>query len=153
MAMNINIDNFKDDGWHWKTAYGYPQDDFYTNENTRFYQCFDQAPESIIQYAEEKFLHHSLTMMKQPPGSFIPNHTDKYYLFKKKYDIKSEQQIVRYCVFLEDWQPGHYFEVEGKPLLNWQSGDVCVLEKDVPHRSANAGMNYKYTAQITGVLK
>ena len=92
-------------------------------------------------------------MMKQPPGSFIPRHRDKHYRFKSKNKKTNAKKIIRYCVFLSDWKPGHYFEYDDKPIQPWKKGDILVLEKDVYHRSANAGTTFKYTAQITGGLK
>jgi len=151
--QQIKLKKFVDDGWNWEPHHGYPQDEFFNDSNTKFHECFDQAPQSIIDFAEEKFSKYTLTMMRQPQGQFIPNHKDKYYLFQKKYKLKSNKDIVRYCIFLEDWKPGHYLEIDGKPFVEWSAGDIAVLRPGIYHRSANAGTELKYTAQITGSLK
>jgi len=78
---------------------------------------------------------------------------DKYYRFKSKNKKINAKEVIRYCIFLSDWKPGHYFEYNDKPIQPWKKGDILVLEKDVYHRSANAGTTFKYSAQITGVLK
>ena len=152
--MKIKLKKFNEKKYNWILQYGYPQDEYYNNDNTTFYQSFDEAPIEIIKFAEGKFeKNYSITMIKQPPSSFIPRHRDKHYRFRsrnKKIDFK---KIIRYCIFLEDWKPGQYFEYDDKPIAIWSKGDVLVLRKDVYHRSANAGTHFKYTAQITGILK
>ena len=150
--FRIVIDQFIDNGWEWELTYGYPQDKDYTDANTKMFQCVDNAPDKVIEYADRHFRKYSLTMIKQPPAQFVPEHKDKYYLFQQKYNLEDNSQIVRYCVFLEDRKPGHYFEVDGKPLIDWKAGDVAVLRPGIYHRSANAGTEFKYTAQITGLL-
>lgn len=150
--LNIAIDKFIDNGWDWELNYGYPQDKNYTDRNTQMFQCTDKAPRKVIEYANDHFQKFTLTMIKQPPAQFVPEHKDKYYLFQQKYNLDDNSQIVRYCVFLEDRKPGHYFEVNGKPLIDWKAGDVAVLRPGIYHRSANAGTEFKYTAQITGLL-
>jgi hypothetical protein len=92
-------------------------------------------------------------MIKQFPGQFIPRHKDKHYKFKSKNKGCDPKKILRYCIFLEDWKPGHYFEYDDKPIKTWSRGDIFVLEQGIFHRSANAGTVPKYTAQITGILK
>jgi len=152
--MKIKIKNFKDKDWTWVLQYGYPQDQYYDNRNTFFFQSFDEAPIEICKFADKHFQkNYSITMMKQPPGSFIPRHHDKHYRFKSKNKILPHQKITRYCVFLEDWKPGNYFEYDDKPISPWTRGDIVVLDKGVYHRSVNAGTQFKYTAQITGILK
>jgi hypothetical protein len=54
-------------------------------------------------------------------------------------------------IFLEDWQSGHYFEIDGTPITAWSAGDVITWRYDVPHVAANVGMTDRYTLQITGV--
>jgi len=53
---------------------------------------------------------------------------------------------------LEDWKPGHYLEVNGKPYVNWQAGDTVEWAYDTPHMAANIGLEDRYTLQITGHL-
>jgi hypothetical protein len=53
-------------------------------------------------------------------------------------------------VLLEDWQSGHYLEVDGVPVVNWHAGQVVQWVYDVPHMAANIGLEDRYTLQITG---
>ena len=87
------------------------------------------------------------------PNMLIPLHKDKYYYFRKKFNISKNQNIFRVQIFLQDWMPGHYFEIEKKPIVKWHAGHYILLDKTMDHRSANVGKVPKYTAQVTGILK
>jgi hypothetical protein len=85
------------------------------------------------------------------PGTILPTHQD---LYKKYIDIFSlhgqEHTIRRAVIFLQDWQPGHYFEGMGEPVVKWSAGDVVEWCYDTPHMAANMGSATRYTLQITG---
>jgi hypothetical protein len=85
------------------------------------------------------------------PGTILPTHQD---LYKKYIDIFSlhgqEHTIRRAVIFLQDWQPGHYFEGMGEPVVKWSAGDVVEWCYDTPHLAANMGSAARYTLQITG---
>ena len=89
--------------------------------------------------------------MKQTPGHTLPLHVDTFYQFAEKNSI-DPNKCCRLNIFLEDWQSGHYLEINGIPILNWQKGDAIIIYKDEPHLSGNMGMSDKYTMQITGVI-
>lgn len=142
---------FRDQGWAWTEQFGYPQDSFYTNANTRLEEVFGDAPPHIKEFADRHFDPWCVSMIRQSPGQCIPEHRDKHYKFKRQYG--EHDDLVRYCVFLEDWQPGHYLEYDGEPITKWQAGQYFKIWPEVPHRSANMGSVYKYTCQITGIEK
>ena len=144
-----NVTKFIDKGYKWKPMYGYPQNKVYTNANTKLYEVFDVVPKYIKKYADKHFKIYSMSMIKQPPGQIIPEHNDTYYKFKKKHNI--DKNVVRFCIFLEDWKPGHCFEINNKSIAHWKAGNYLVLKHK--HRGANIGNKFKYTAQITGVLQ
>jgi hypothetical protein len=52
---------------------------------------------------------------------------------------------------MEDWKSGHYFEIDGKPLVQWKRGDYAIWNYDVPHMAFNMGIEPRYTIQITGM--
>jgi len=85
------------------------------------------------------------------PGTILPTHQD---LYKKYIDIfglhGQEHTIRRAVVFLQDWQPGHYFEGVDEPVVKWRAGDVVEWCYDTPHMAANMGATARYTLQITG---
>ena len=84
------------------------------------------------------------------PGQTLPSHVDTFYMISKKFDVAPED-CIRVNIFLEDWESGHYFEINNNPILQWKRGDAIIIEKDEPHLSANNGMKPKYTMQVTGV--
>lgn len=85
------------------------------------------------------------------PGTVLPNHKDSYARFKQIYDITDADDIWRAVVMLEDWQSGHYLEIDSHAIVNWRAGDAFIWQNDVPHLAANIGETNRYTLQITGV--
>jgi hypothetical protein len=83
----------------------------------------------------------------------FPLHQDHYTSYKELFNIKDPGVIWRSVVFLEDWKSGHYFEVDGKPIVNWSRGDYVAWNYDTPHFAGNFGIESRYTMQITGMQK
>lgn len=98
-----------------------------------------------------KWKHFSWSVYRMGPGCVLPNHADTYAKFKELHDIQDADSIFRAVIFLEDWQSGHYFEIDGTPLTGWLAGDVVIWQNDIMHLAANMGMTDRYTLQITGV--
>ncbi len=82
-------------------------------------------------------------------NDIIPNHSDAYNVYTKKFNCKTEN-VHKVLLFLEDWKSGHYFEVEGEPMINWKAGDYATWTGNTKHFAANIGVDYRYTLQITG---
>lgn len=95
--------------------------------------------------------HFSWAVYCMSPGTVIPNHYDIYKRFKELYSINDSDRIFRALVMLEDWQSGHYLEIDGNPIVRWTAGDTFIWQNDVLHLAANMGMTNRYTLQITGV--
>lgn len=95
--------------------------------------------------------HFSWSIYRMAPGTTLPNHSDTYERFVKLHDITDIEKIYRAVVFLEDWQSGHYFEIEGTPVIEWKSGDTVIWQGTTPHLAANVGKTNRYTLQITGI--
>jgi len=87
---------------------------------------------------------------KMTTGTILPIHSDTYKGYKKLFNISDASKIKRALVFLEDWSSGHYLEVDGKTILEWQRGDYVVWDYNTPHMAANIGTAPRYTLQITG---
>ncbi len=51
---------------------------------------------------------------------------------------------------MEDWRSGHYFEVDGNPIMDYKAGTYAWWIGDVEHMAANIGKGYRYTLQLTG---
>lgn len=86
------------------------------------------------------------------PGSVLPTHRDTYNRYRLIHGLDADTDIVRIIVYLEDWQSGHYAEMNGQPLTGWQAGDWICWRNDFPHLAANIGVTNRYTLQLTGTL-
>ena len=71
---------------------------------------------------------------KLESGHVVPRHKDHFKNFAKYYNVTCNK-IKRRLVFIEDWKPGHFFQVNSRVFTNWLSGDfVEWKQKDMPHR-------------------
>jgi len=85
------------------------------------------------------------------PGTILPTHQDLYKKYIDVFGLQGQEHTIRRAViFLQDWQPGHYFEGLDEPLVKWRAGDVVDWCYDTPHMAANIGSTARYTLQVTG---
>jgi hypothetical protein len=85
------------------------------------------------------------------PGTILPTHQDLYKKYIDVFGLQGQEHTIRRAViFLQDWQPGHYFEGLDEPLVKWRAGDVVEWCYDTPHMAANMGSTARYTLQVTG---
>jgi hypothetical protein len=96
--------------------------------------------------------HFSWSIYRMTPGTVLPEHSDTYQRFREIYDVTPGAVIRRYVIFLEDWQSGHYCEIDDAPVVNWIQGKGVFWNGDTPHIAANIGRSDRYTLQITGVI-
>ena len=112
-------------------------------------------PRSMPKYAD-KFMtlfnwqNQGIGFFRMNTLDMFPVHQDHYTSYKKLFNIADPMTIWRCVVFLEDWKSGHYFEIDGRPIVNWQRGDYVRWNYDVPHYAGNFGTEPRYTVQITG---
>jgi hypothetical protein len=92
------------------------------------------------------------SLYRMRPGDVLPEHRDIYLRYREIYNIEDTAQIRRYIIFLEDWQSGHYLEIDGTPILQWRAGQGVYWHGDTPHLAANIGKTSRYTLQITGTI-
>lgn len=95
--------------------------------------------------------HFSWSVYRMEPGTVLPVHGDTYARFLRIHNINDIDRIWRAIVFLEDWQSGHYLEIQDQPIVGWQAGDVVAWQSTTRHLAANMGTTIRYTLQITGV--
>jgi hypothetical protein len=95
--------------------------------------------------------HFSWSVYRMGPGTVLPLHKDTYKKFKQVHELPSNEQILRIIVFLEDWQSGHYLEMNGTPVVQWRCGEWVAWRDQFPHLAANMGDTNRYTLQLTGV--
>ena len=83
----------------------------------------------------------------QYPGEMLNLHIDKQYEMND-----DPSQVARFFIFLEDWKPGHFFQM-GTSFLKWQKGDLVWFDwPNIPHASANAGWEPRSLIQVTGTI-
>jgi hypothetical protein len=97
----------------------------------------------------------TVSTIKQPPGCVVPYHNDTFFQIKQRHPDRTEAKV-RANIFMEDYRLGHFIQytLDHKHTVsaNWQSGDGYIWDSDVLHLSANAGMEDKYTMQVSGFL-
>ena len=94
-----------------------------------------------------------LTIYKMKTDEVLPVHFDTYKYYRSLFHLGENVDVVRTIVFLEDWDSGHYIEVDGEPYVGWQAGDWITWTNDTPHMAANIGLDPRYTLQITGWIE
>jgi hypothetical protein len=96
--------------------------------------------------------HVGISYYEMAPGDNLPYHSDTYKKYISIFNLwERQKRIWRYIFFVEDWKPGHIFEINGMPITQWRSGDYVAWRYDVPHMAANLGTENRYTIQLTGV--
>ena len=94
-----------------------------------------------------------IAFYRMTTGTVMPVHSDLYRRYIELFNLQGQEHTIRRALMLlEDWQPGHYLEVQGKPYVNWSAGDTIEWSYDTPHSAANIGLADRYTLQITGHL-
>ena len=81
----------------------------YTAENTKYKQSFPNTY-NFINFSKTLFDRCTVALMRQAPGQVLPEHVDTFYMFAKNNNVDPDG-CIRVNIFLEDWQSGHYFEI------------------------------------------
>lgn len=104
-------------------------------------------------YTEMGWKDIGLAFYRMPTGTVMPVHTDLYKRYIELFNLQGQEHSIRRAlVLLEDWKPGHYLEVEGRPYVDWKAGTTVEWAYDAPHSAANIGLEDRYSLQITGHL-
>lgn len=135
--------------WH-RQGYVHP-DSHYTG-----FLCDMKKPQPswnqrIIDWFAEEFKVKDIgtSYYRMGTGVILPVHGDIYKRYRELFGCKLED-IVRVVVMLEDWQSGHYFEIDNQPKCGWSAGDYHWWIGNTPHMAANIGVTKRYTLQLTG---
>ena len=86
---------------------------------------------------------------RMPVDTMLPVHSDSYMKYKNLFKCKTSD-ILRIIIFPIDWSSGHYFELDGTPIVSWHAGDYFLWQGNTPHMAANIGIKYRYSIQLTG---
>lgn len=98
----------------------------------------------------------TVSSIRQDPGHTIPYHRDMFYKISQMHPDR-KQTKVRANIFLEPGKLGHFlqFTIDGshRTYTNWSANTGCVFDSNVLHLSSNAGLEPKYTLQVSGFWK
>ena len=94
--------------------------------------------------------NQTYTIYRMNTLEIMPVHSDHYRTYCKLNNTTPDK-VCRVLMMLEDWKPGHYFELDGIGYVNWKAGDWFKWRGDVPHAAANIGVESRYTLQVTGL--
>ena len=133
---------------HWKDL-GFSQQKF-TGD---LYDMRNSKPDWIDPFRKVfPWNNFSWSVYRMGPGTVLPSHSDTYAKFRELNSVDDPNTIWRAVVFLENWQSGHYFEIDNRPMPYWKAGNYVVWQNAVKHLAANIGETDRYTLQITGTI-
>lgn len=130
----------------------------FRSANTSFFRVFSRDyPDIFKKFIDISGLENaSSSIIYQTPGHSIPWHYDthiEFYSKLKKSGIDvNKKKIIRYMVFLDDWQWGHFFCVGSSIVNKWKKGDIITWNPHMHHCGCNGGMLPKITMNITGII-
>ena len=125
-----------------------------THHNTMFYQKFFEREEIDFDDLGEQVGVEpvSVSMIKQPPGMTNPMHRDTFYQINKKFP-DDERLKVRANIQLLDWKAGHFLQFNATVVTHWIANTGYMWDSTVLHLAANAGLEDRYSLQVSGFLK
>ena len=83
------------------------------------------------------------------PGMILPLHKDPYTKFKKIYNLDSSESITRIIIFMQDYIPGHYIQIENEVITHYNKGCFVKWKGETLHAAFNLGTENRYTLQLT----
>jgi hypothetical protein len=130
---------------------GFPKT--YCFENTLIHQLWWDNTQLDFAKIEQQLGMEIITVSSilQPPGGIVPLHRDTFFQINKRYPDRTELKV-RANIYLEDWKLGQFIQYDDQVSTHWSAGDGFMWDSSVLHLSANAGMQDKYTLQISGFL-
>jgi len=98
----------------------------------------------------------TVSTIRQDPGNVLPLHYDTFFLMSKRNPHRHELKV-RANIYMQDWKLGHHLECEKDNQWyvshGWRAGDGLMWDSTHLHLSSNAGMEPKYTMQISGFMR
>ena len=128
----------------------------YTKHNTQSWETTSQQPQLHMEWEQTIMdwlpLQHPVSRPTlQKPGNVMPWHQDQFFFFKRKHP-EQYNNVVRFIVFMKDWEVGHLLQAGNSVITHWQAGDVVLWHPDRMHIGANVGVTNKWTQNVTGIL-
>ena len=85
----------------------------------------------------------------QRPGEVWNLHLDKL----EKWCPHNPDSVIRLQLQLTDWEQVHFWSYGNYLHQGWRAGDLTTFDwQNIPHSTANAGLNPRVTFQMTGVI-
>lgn len=95
-------------------------------------------------------MKHFCWQHSQIPTQPNPTSTNLEFI---QHDQAPSSGIMRcYVIFLQDWRSGHYFEIDGSPIVRWTAGETVLWQKPLHHVIANVGSTPLHVLTITGTI-
>jgi len=95
----------------------------------------------------------SVSSIMQPPGNCIPYHRDMFHKITTSHPDRTDLKV-RANIFLEPGLLGHILQFTlndvHETFTNWEANTGYMFDSEILHLSANAGMQPKYTLQVSG---
>lgn len=95
----------------------------------------------------------SISSIRQDPGNTIPYHRDMFHKIRNSYPERKDK-CVRANIFLQDSRLGHMMQFtvddQHQAVTEWRANTGFMFDNTILHLSCNAGMEPKYTLQISG---
>ncbi len=130
----------------------------YETSNTLIHQLWWSRDQVDYDELERQLNIEVITVSSilQTPGCAIPYHSDTFFQINKRYPERTELKV-RANIYLEDYKLGHLIQYSDHEKLHtsvdWKAGDGFIWDREIRHLSANAGLENKYTLQISGFYK
>lgn len=105
-----------------------------------------------VKHLDHRFglYNQAFTFYRMDTLEIMPVHRDHFRTYCR-INNTTPDNVYRVVMMLQDWKPGHYFELDGVAYTNWKAGDWFKWKGDVPHAAANIGVEPRYTLQVTGL--
>ena len=81
------------------------------------------------------------TFYKMSTGDIMPRHADHFNMYQKIYNVE-KSKVWRAVVVLQDWEPGHYFDIEHRAIVNYKRGEYVLFDAHCEHSAANICLLY-----------
>lgn len=121
------------------------------NYSGMMYDNKNPMPEWVIDIGNNfpELKNKTYTIYKMDTSEIMPTHVDHFETYCRIFNV-DRSSVKRVIVFLQDWRPGHYFEISSVGVVNWNKGYWVKWDCDEPHAASNIGIDPRYTLQITG---
>jgi len=133
-----------------KDGYVHPEY-LYTGQMCKHGERHPTWSPKIVEWLEKDFgwKDVGVNYYRMETGCILPLHSDIYKQYTEMFNLRLDQ-VERVLLFMEDWKSGHYFEVDGNPIMDYVAGTYAWWTGEVEHMAANIGKGYRYTLQLTG---